>query len=168
MRGDLVYRCVMEGGVIKVLRDEVDRTYATFMLRWRAWGTTLLLTDIAEVGLVQQVREEPEVVLGGVCSFRELGPVQAFKGMNIKHSVVRQREGWRAGIRTFSTVLSSGGRRWGGDNNNIGGRTCTYQQAHVLEESVSLTIGCGYQSIKKHILVCRQSRTMTVQAPCPA
>jgi hypothetical protein len=31
MRGDLVYQRVMDGGVIKVFRDYLDRTYAVFM-----------------------------------------------------------------------------------------------------------------------------------------
>jgi hypothetical protein len=33
----------------------------------------------------------------------------------------------------------------------IGGRICTYQQAHVVEKSVSLMVWRRYQSIKKHI-----------------
>jgi hypothetical protein len=56
-------------------------------------------------------------------------------------SVVRQGEVGkeRAGIRSLSTMPSSRrSKEVGDDDNSIGGRICTYQQAHIIEKSVSL------------------------------
>jgi hypothetical protein len=52
MRGDLVYQRVMDGRVIKVLRDELGRTYAAFTLcHDGVCGVRHCLTDIAEVAV---------------------------------------------------------------------------------------------------------------------
>jgi hypothetical protein len=82
-------------------------------------------------------------------------------------SVVRQGEVGkeRAGIRSLSTMPSSRrSKEVRDDDNSIGGRICTYQQAHIIEKSVSLWR--GYQSVKKYILVCRDTHHLAPRASC--
>jgi hypothetical protein len=56
MRGNLVYQRVMDGRVIKVLRDELGGTYtALTVCHDGVRGVQHCFTDIADVAVVQQV-----------------------------------------------------------------------------------------------------------------